>query len=214
MPVDEDLCDHCGYHRILKKVIDMDGVQRADRSTGLERTVRRHLDDPESTASTLVWVKIVAGFFAAALLFVCLGSFWWIGALLIGGGLAWYYVRARTSASGDDSDFNRDPLVSLVWLGMLAVQRGVGWRQLTWPFPRCSVLVLRDPTFGDDDLAELENLDSFQAMDFEGTQVSDAGLVYLAQSRRLQFLVLRNTRVTGAGLRGLQESLANTWIWV
>ena len=39
MEPNDDLCNACGYHLILKKVIDMEGVDRPDTSTGFDRVV-------------------------------------------------------------------------------------------------------------------------------------------------------------------------------
>jgi hypothetical protein len=217
MPADEDLCDHCGYHRILKKVIDLTGIERADkdRSTGLERAIKRQLNESETVESTLRWAKILVGFLGLVFLRLLLGRFWWLGVVAVGGLLAWLYFRRRVTKSGGETDsrFNRDPLVTLVWNVMLMVQRAIGWRQLAWPFKTCLVLTLRDPTFGDEDLARLQNLGSFEAIDLEGTRITDAGLVHLKDARALQFLVLKRTQVTSDGMQRLQLALDKTLIW-
>lgn len=210
MPPQEDLCDHCGYHKILGKVIDLDGVQRRNNATGFERAVQKHLHG-EDTAGMLFWTKITAGFFLLLVLRFCLGGWFWIaGLLLIGGYLL--YQKQRT-ASGDEASVNADPVSQALWLLALHVQRAIGWRKAEWPFSQVRALVLRDPKFDDEDVEDLENMDDIQAVDFEGTGISNAGLSYLADCRTLRFIVLRRTKVTSEGVRRLQQALPEAWIW-
>ncbi len=210
MPAAEDLCDRCGYHKILKKVIDMEGVVRRDGSTGFERAVKPLLRSDESTEGTLFWFKILAGFVIFVTLLVCLGDWFWIGALLLAGGYTALYYKLRRE---ENSAVNQDPVSAVAWHALLTLQRLLRWRRLEWPFPAVRALTIRDTAFDDRDLSELDNLEDIGAVDLEGTDVSNGGLTYLADLRGLEFLVLRKTKVTDDGIRRLQQKLRSTWIW-
>ena len=197
MPAHEDLCDRCGFHKILGKVIDLDGVNRRDSSTGFERAVEKHLHPTETAAGTLLWFKVLAGFLLLVILVACLGRWFWIGAFL---------------QSTDGSEINPDPASAALWASALMTQRLVRWRGLEWPFRPVEALVIRDSDFGDEDLAELELAD-LGALDLEGTKVSNAGLSYLTDLGDLKFLVLRKTDVTIEGVQRVQRTLRDTWIW-
>jgi hypothetical protein len=108
---------------------------------------------------------------------------------------------------------NQDPVVAFVWSTALFLQRAIGWRLMEWPFRKVRVLILQDPSLGDEDLAELEHLGEFDAIDLEGTQITDAGLAPLETLKQLRFLVLRRTQVTSAGVARLQGKLRKAWIW-
>ena len=64
MPANEDLCDECGFHQVLGKVIDLDGIDRPDKSTGFERTLKRHLSETTTAESALLWFRIFLAFMA------------------------------------------------------------------------------------------------------------------------------------------------------
>ena len=67
--------------------------------------------------------------------------------------------------------------------------------------------------FGDREMASLENLDTLQVLDFEGTGITDQGLAALKHRRHIIFLVIRKTRVTGEGVWELQQTIPQACIW-
>jgi len=99
------------------------------------------------------------------------------------------------------------------WALTLIFLRALNWRQLGVPFSARKVLDRRDMAFTDHDLLQTEGLNDFQAMDLEGTQVSDEALQYLHKMPNLQFIVLLRTNVTAEGVRKLQASRQALWIW-
>ena len=212
MAVDDDLCDACGFHKILGKVIDLDGVARRESSTGLERVFKQQLAGDETPSAALLWFKILAGFMLITICMMCLSKWWWVGVGVLGVGYAVFHFRSKAAAT-QGSDVNQDPISAAIWRSLLIMQRAIGWRRLEWPLPQIPSLVIRDASFADDDLAALENLSDIRALDLEGTQVSNAGLVHLSELRQLEYLVLRRTQIDHAGLQRLQNSLRNTWIW-
>jgi len=214
MEPDDDLCNACGYHLILKKVIDMEGIHRADNATGFDRVVKRHLEESESTDGMLLWAKLGGLFFLVLVCFVCLGV--WglaIGAALVVG---YFIYAARLKIQAEDNPnahVERDPIAAMMWSSMLALQRLGGWRSPAPPFGKLRALTLRDASLSNDALGEIEDLAKFEALDLQGTGITDAGLAHLKGRKKLRFLVLKNTAVTRAGVERLQQSIPAAWIW-
>jgi hypothetical protein len=214
MQPNDDLCDACGYHLILKKVIDISDMKKRSSATGFERMLEGQLHDSETSRGALLWMKLVAVLFLLGMMFLCLGRFWWIGVLAAGAGWAFYWVRSRSHAQeSGQSQVNQDPLSSLLWSALLVLQRTMGWRRLEWPFPKARALTLCDPKFTDDQLSELKGLDELEVLDLEGTGITDAGLEHLRGGKELRFLVLRRTGVTPAGASRVQRDLPQALIW-
>ncbi|MCA9121136.1 MAG: hypothetical protein H6822_17410 [Planctomycetaceae bacterium] len=215
MPADEDLCDRCGYHRVLQRRIDVsEGINKPDKSVGFERLFRGQLADRDSAESTLLMIKVFAVFIAVAFLFVCHPWSWLVA--IVGG--AGYFVlqtkrRSSTTGSADPSAVNQDVVSTFMWALVLGFQRAVGWRVAAWPFPTTKVLTLHDSTFTDQDLQSVEGLSSYETLDLEGTQLSNAALEQLARMKQLRFVVLRRTNVTLAGVQRLQQALPKVCIW-
>ncbi len=215
MKPNDDLCDACGYHLVLKKVIDISDMPKRNQSVGFERLLKEQLHDPESTSNTLLWVKIVGSLFLVGILFMCLGKWWWVGVLVAAGigGLYWMKQRQQAADGPAGSEVNRDPVSLFVWSILLTVQRVIGWRKLEWPFPKARLLILCDPSFNDAELAGLERLNDLEAMDLQGTGITDAALDHLRPLKQLRFLVLRRTNVTTSAAQRLQQDLPKTMIW-
>jgi DNA-directed RNA polymerase subunit RPC12/RpoP len=215
MPASEDLCDHCGYHRILKRRIDVsEGIKKPDKSVGFERLLKGQLADANSAESTLLLIKIVGGVIAAGILLVCLGK--WsviLVAIAAAGFFYWKAKRSPTAADADPSAVNRDVVSTFFWTIALTVQRAAGWRVAAWPFPPTKALTLHDSTFTDQDLSSVEDLAKYETLDLEGTQLSNKGLEKLAQMKQLRYLVVRRTNVTVAGVQRLQQALPKACVW-
>jgi DNA-directed RNA polymerase subunit RPC12/RpoP len=212
MAPNDDLCDACGYHLVLKKVIDISDMPKKNQSTGFERLLKEQLHDPESTANTMLWFKIAASLICVVILFVCLGRWWWVGVLILAGigGLLWMKRRSH----GGDESVNHDPLSAVIWTILLGIQRVLGWRKLQWPFSKARSLILNDPAFNDKELSTLDRLSDLEALDLEGTGITDASLENLRPLKQLRFLVLRKTQVTPAVAQKLQQDLPKTMIWI
>ncbi|MCB9938473.1 MAG: hypothetical protein H6823_09545, partial [Planctomycetaceae bacterium] len=199
----------------LKRRIDIsEGVKKPDKTVGFERLFKGQLADGDSAESTLLMIKVVGGFMAAAFLFVCHPWSW----LIAFAGVAGYFVyrnkkRTSATAAGDPSTVNQDVASTFIWTIALSFQRAFGWRVAAWPFPTTKVLTLHDSTFTDQDLREVDNLKQYETLDLEGTQLSDAALEHLAQMKQLRFIVVRRTNVTVAGVQRLQQALPKACIW-
>ena len=65
----------------------------------------------------------------------------------------------------------------------------------------------RDESFPRADIPRLLGVPVLKRLDLSGTQITDAGLAYLKDFAELETLDVRNTRVTAAGIQGLQKAL-------
>jgi hypothetical protein len=126
-----------------------------------------------------------------------------------------YRSKKRPSVAGDadPSAVNQDVASTFVWTIALILQRAAGWRVAAWPFPTTKALTLHDSTFTDQDLSSVEDLSSYETLDLEGTQLSNAGLKQLEQMKQLRYIVVRHTNVTAAGIQRLQQALPKASIW-
>ncbi len=215
MPADEDLCDHCGYHRVLKRRIDIsEGVNKPDKSVGFERLFKGQLADADSAESTLLMIKVVGGLMAVVFLFVC-RPWSWLVAVIAGAGYFIYRKKQRSPTAGDadPSAVNQDVASTFIWTLTLIFQRTVGWRVPAWPFRTTKALTLHDSTFTDQDLSDVEDLSKYETLDLEGTQLSNAGLEQLQKMKQLRFIVVRRTNVTVTGVQRLQQMLPKACIW-
>jgi hypothetical protein len=213
MPFEEDLCDACGYHRILKKVLDTSGVRPQEDATGFERIFRGQVHESESPENALFWASVVAGLLLVFFCSMCLGIWGFLFGIFCVLGYVAICLATREQRQKSGGGVNQDPISIFLWSVLLIIQRAAGWRLPKWPFPKTRVLTLHDPTFDDRDLSELDGLEGFEVLDLEGTQITDAGLLHLADLKKLRFVVLRKTRVTPGGVGRLQRALRRAWIW-
>lgn len=115
--------------------------------------------------------------------------------------------------------FRRDPRAKLAWFqkpiwnGILGVARMMKWQNYDSSLKGRTIIKVRETTFGDHEISELENLNRCQVLDLQGTKVTDRGLLELYSLKHLQCLVLRNTNVSDEGIFRLQQSFPRLWIW-
>ena len=137
MPLNDDLCDECGYHLILRKVLDTSGVHRHNDATGFDRFLKGQLAENETADSALFRPHIVAGFCLLLLCVLCLGLFpGFVLAALIMGGYAAYRIATKERREREQASRQGDRMSQRLWSVILGLQRVVGWRHTQWPFSR------------------------------------------------------------------------------
>jgi hypothetical protein len=213
MPLNDDLCDECGYHLILRKVIDTQGVHRHNDATGFDRLFKGQLTDQETPENAVFWAQLVAAFFVVFISTFCLGVLGLLVSVGLVSALVIYRLATRSQREAARAAGKQDPISSGFWRALLGLQRAVGWRVAKWPFPKARAYIMNAPDFQDEELEELDDPATLEVLDLEGTQITDAGLAQLEGLKQLKFLVVRRTQVTAAGVKRLQRALPNLWIW-
>lgn len=212
MPANEDLCDQCGYHRILGKKIDLEGVRKEPKERGAKAWVQETLHDGETAGSVGVWAAVLAGvvLLVFGFLFSPVGWFLAIPLLIL---IGWFTITRQQAKDEQGDAYQAGAIEKFLWNLALIAVRISGFRAPHWPFPALRKAVYQSTAFDDDALAEVDELENLEALDLEGTSISDDGIGVLADCRKLQYLVLRGTHVTPETVRLLQRKLRRTWIW-
>jgi hypothetical protein len=196
----------CGYHMTLGRVLqtDLDDVG-IDKSVGFQRWFKSQLAEGESAAS-LLWA--LHALVAAVAVIVGLMFHPWSWAVVLPAVLLYFLAIVGLQKTKWYLAFGER-----LWLLMLRVNRRFGWRHLSPPFARRRVLRIYDPRFGDDQLAEIPELELLEVIDLEGTVITDKSLYQLQNCDNLQCIVVRGTRFTRQGLMRLQIMKPQTSIW-
>ena len=111
----------------------------------------------------------------------------------------------------------KNPRTPIPWIGNVAWSMFLYFiRQGKFKKFKASVVLdkygLEEP-YGDRELISDPNLNKYKVIDLEGTDISDAGLLYLYDLRGIQYLVVRNTNVTSDAVHDLHQTIPKTWIW-
>jgi DNA-directed RNA polymerase subunit RPC12/RpoP len=206
LPPDGMLCVECGYHVTLGRVLqtELDDVE-FDASYGVQRWFRQQLSEGESAAG-LLWalhafvgiVALIIGlmFHPASWIFVALG-------LALYAGLIMWTLKTKAYLAWGER----------LWVVLLGIHRRTGWRELSPPFSHRRVFKIREPSFGDEQLGQVQGLAEAQVLDLEGTRVTDRALYHLQGCEYLECVVLRRTRFTRGGVQRLQIMKPDAAIW-
>jgi len=100
-----------------------------------------------------------------------------------------------------------------LWNLVLNLARSKNWRDYDASLSNRVTTKADDPLTGDQDIFDLPNIRHTQVLDLENTLVTDAGLRSLYQLKKLECLVLRNTKVTAEEVYRFQQTFPNVWIW-
>ena len=99
------------------------------------------------------------------------------------------------------------------WNALLVLARMQNWTGYDSRLKDRHVLRVRDSSFTDFQIAELEGIRKVAVLDLEGTAVTDQGLALLYRLEHLRCLVVRKTNVTPEGIYRLQQTMPQLWIW-
>lgn len=115
--------------------------------------------------------------------------------------------------------FRKNPRARLAWFqkpiwnGVLVLARAMNWQGYDSSLKGRTIIKVREKHFGDNEIADLEDIQRCQVLDLQGTSVTDRGLLELYALKHLQCLVLKRTKVTPEGVFRLQQSFPRIWIW-
>jgi hypothetical protein len=115
--------------------------------------------------------------------------------------------------------FLRDPNAKLAWFQkpfwnmVLAMARFQKWEKYDGKLKDRRIIKVRDSSFRDPEIPQLEGFKTCQVLDLQGTAVTDTGLLDLYDLKHLQCVVLKQTNVTHQGVFRLQQSFPRLWIW-
>lgn len=206
LPSGATVCGTCGFHLILKRVISLDVNEDTLQETqGLDRWLRSMMEEGESLDSVFLLFHVLLAF-VGVVLAVIFHPWGW---LALGVAAAVYLtILYLGKISGS---YHRWSLWG--WDKLLGIYRRWGWRTLLPPFTPRVTLVRHDIEFTDEALEEMEDIFDYEVLDLEGSNISDRSLLHLAGCERLQFIVVRRTRVTRKGILRLQSMLPQVLIW-
>jgi len=115
--------------------------------------------------------------------------------------------------------FRRDPNAQLAWYqkpfwnGILLAARAMNWQNYDSNLKGRRITKIRNKTFGDAELANVEGLKNCQVLDLQDTSVTDASIQMLYGHKHLRCLVLKGTNTTHEAVFRLQQSHPRLWIW-
>ncbi len=206
LPPDGMLCLSCGYHVVLQRVLqgDMSDVDM-DLSTGVDRWFKNQLAEGESITSMLWAMHAVV-----AIVLSIVGLVFHPWAWYVVGPLALGYIGVCVWMTGEKGSQLGG---RLLWGGLLSIRRRIGWRELAPPYAKPSCFVARDRTFGDNELGEIPILATVQVLDLEGSNITDKSLLHFQYCEKLRWVVVRDTRMTRAGVQRLQIMKPDVAIW-
>lgn len=209
MPAHEVACSKCGWHQTLKQKFEGFIDTGEEPVTGFSLWWRENYIDGGSTRGLAI-LFIGGGAFLFFMCFACLYTGWgWYACLLFCPLIA---VTALVSpfvvgyAQGETAPLHP-------WNVMLYVLRTTNWPSPNWPFAKVKAFSRRDEPFTTDDFKDVPDLTEIQALDLEGTNLTDEALQVLVHMPQLQYLVLRNTKLSPRTIKSIRTVLARTWVW-
>jgi len=162
------------------------------------------LHEGESLDTVMLWVQIFVGFILAVL---TLRNFPWFLLITIPVVLLFGWVKVVNMLR------KRNGQEPITWYFLATIGRITKWGFLKGPYAKRRVFSAKGKRFVDADLSTIEDPASLDALDLEGTQITDNAIEFLQRLRDLKFLVIRGTGISEDAYRGLQQRLRTTWIW-
>ncbi len=209
-------CPHCGAPRKASWAEDGPLSDIKHQSAGYQRWLLSLVAGQNSRAiwiltnillSFLMVVAIAGALFVRDILTIVL--------LVLVGVLAFTYWRLarQTMRIAREQPPRLVFWQKLGWYMILQWLRVCSWKVPQSPLQDPIVIDLKGQTITDADLVGIPNIDRAHVIELDGTPIGDGGIRYLRGLQHLQYLVLRNTRVTDEGVYRLQQSIPRCWIW-
>ena len=198
-------CRACRFNlQVGRRVEDFSGDEHYAGAVGFERYFLKRMHQTENLTSVFIWVHVAFVFLLGlvCLMFLKIWLYIAIPSLILYGAyqlLAYshgYFYRGK----------------SFLWAFFLRSGRLLGWRRLSG-FKKRIILSTHDPSFNDERLGKRQDLQTCHVIDLQGTGITNEGLNHFQFLPILEFLVLKNTKVTPDGVTQLQATIPETCIW-
>lgn len=209
LPAHEVVCNQCGWHHTLKQKFDGFIDSGEEPATGFTLWWRENYMDSGSTRG-LALLFIGGGSLLFLTCFLCLMVSWGKIACLLFCPLFLLVALISPLVIGY---FQGEEAPLYPWNLLLRLLRACNWPAPDWPFAPLKSFSRRGETFSDDDFAEVPGLTEIKALDLEGTQITDDILQVLIHMQQLQYLVIRDTKLTPKTIKSIRSVLAHTWVW-
>ena len=198
-------CPGCRYNlQVGRRVEDFSGTEHYAGAVGFERFLLKRMHDSENVNSVFVMFHVA---FAFVLGVVCLILLKWV--IQIAVPAIALYLAYHLIAHSNGYFYRGKSFIG--WM-MLRTGRLIRWRTISG-FNKRAAWTVHDPSFTDKRLAAKKDLMNYQAVDLQGTGVSDEGLKHLEYQLMIEFLVLKKTNVTEEGVARLQATIPDACIW-
>ncbi len=132
-----------------------------------------------------------------------------IGTFLLASGVVYLYVVWIAGKMRNSPRMPLPPLIRTFWNITLVICRLVHFGRI----PQSRILDHRHQAFGDADMLKAADLNQYQMIDLEGSEITDEGLMHLYNMRGIRFLVVRETAVSEEAVQDLQQTIPRAWIW-
>lgn len=205
---DVELCDRCGYHLRLKRVVKNYNEPK-EAVGGFDFWLKQHLHEHATVAGLKVLFGILAPFGILAslvILWAVIGLFAFCLIVPLGMGLILLAAACLIPGPRGADPFNP-------WWAMLQIQRLSGWKFFHKSTIPLGVLERKTRDFDDAALDQTPELETTDVLDLEGSSVTDQGIAILRFYKNLKFLVVRDTQVTALGVKNLQYEFPELLIW-
>lgn len=205
---DVELCERCGYHLRLKRVVK-NYQEPKEHVSGFDHYLKKHLHEHATVGGLKILLGVLApigAIFALIILWAVVGLFAFC--LVVPLGMAIVVLAAACLIPGPRGSDPFNP-----WWAILQFQRLTGWKLFHQSTVPLSVAERKTREFDDAALDQMQELETIDVLDLEGSSVTDEGIRILRFYKNLKFLVVRDTQVTALGVKNLQFEFPELLIW-
>lgn len=205
---DVELCERCGYHLRLKRVVK-NYQEPKEHVSGFDFYLNKHLHEHATVGGMKVLLGVLApiGTIAAlVILWAVVGVFAFC--LIVPLGMAAILLAAFCLIPGPRGSDPFNP-----WWAILQFQRLSGWKLFHKSTVPLGVIERKTRDFDDAALDQMPELETTDVLDLQGSSVTDEGIAILRFYKNLKFLVVRDTNVTALGVKNLQYEFPELLIW-
>lgn len=206
IPAGKIQCPSCGYNTQLGRRLDAFELDDFGDAMGFDRYLMRHTskNDPDSI---VLWFRIFMAFLLVALIVIARDFM----SVVVSGIVIGVYI-AYLKTMGSSASFHQGR--SVIPRIILLANRLAGWKNVTeLPKGASSVITKRGGSYGDEQLAAIEDVNLVEVLDAPETQITDTGILYLQRFPHLKALMIRGCNVSDDALDQLQRTNKDLLIW-